>query len=192
MQGYDKSVGVKLFLCDMLKRMIMLSLFVGFAYAKAQNAGNVDFQTKKVGEVTISYPNSYEFTDNMPGGAKFGLLSPLTSDKDTFRDNVNLLIQEIGQDIDVSEGLEPLKQQMSKYITNYVGIDAKIMNLPVGKAIRLEYTGNLGVMKIHWVQYMVSKNKKLYILSCTSEKDTYNQFASEFADIAKSLTLDTI
>ncbi len=176
----------------MLKKLIALSLFWGFAYANAQEAGSTESQTNKIGEVTISYPKSYEFTDNMPGGAKFGLLSPLTGENDTFRDNVNLLIQEIGQDIDVAEGLEPLKQQMSKYITNYVGIDAKIMNLPVGKAIRLEYTGNLGVMKIHWVQYMVSKNKKLYILSCTAEQHTYKQFATEFANIAKSLTLDTI
>ena len=170
----------------------MLSLLSGFAYSNAQNSGNAELQTKKVGEITIAFPKGYEFTENMPGGAKFGLLSPLTSEKDTFRDNVNLLIQEIGQDIDIAEGLEPMKQQMSKYITNYVGIDAKVMDIPAGKAIRMEYLGNMGVMKIHWVQYMVSKNKKLYILSCTSEQHTYNQYEKDFANIAKSLTLGTI
>lgn len=172
----------------MLKRIFVLSLCAGFAYLGAQTGA--DFQTKKVDEVGLSFPKTYEFTTEIPGGAKFGVLTPLENEKDTFRDNINLLIQPIGQDIDVSEGLEPLKQQMSKYISNYKGIDAKIENIPAGKCIRLEYTGDLGAMKIHWVQYMVSKNKNLYILSCTAEQHTYNQYAKEFAKIAKTLSID--
>ena len=174
--------------CNMFKRIWILPLFLGVAYLSAQSG--VDFQKKKIDEVSISFPNSYEFTDNMPGGAKFGVLSPLENEKDTFRENVNMLIQDIGQDIDVAEGLEPMKQQMRKYITNYNEISATIEVLPVGKCIRIEYTGNLGVMKIHWVQYMASKNKKLYILSCTAEQHQYAKYAEVFAKIAKSVGVD--
>lgn len=120
--------------CNMFKRIWVLPLFLGVAYLSAQSGA--DFQKKKIDEVSISFPSSYEFSDNMPGGAKFGVLSPLENEKDTFRENVNMLIQDIGQDIDVAEGLEPMKQQMSKYITNYKEISATIEMLPVGKCIR--------------------------------------------------------
>jgi hypothetical protein len=172
----------------MLKKLMVLHLFLGFAYLGAQN--KVEYIEKSFENIRFSMPATYEFTDKIPGGAKFGILSPTESPADTFRENINFLVQNIGQDIDISDGLEPMKEQLSKFISEFQLIDGKVVDVPLGKCLRMEYTGIQGQYKLHWIQYITVKNKNMYIVSCTSEKHVFAKFASTFESVLKSFVIE--
>ena len=68
---------------------------------------------------SVQYPPNWELSQNGSGETSFVLFSPLENDKDQFKENVNLLVQDLtGRNIDLDKFVEISEEQVKTMITN--------------------------------------------------------------------------
>ena len=85
-----------------------------------------DWNTFKKDSYTIDYPKDWELDESGQMGTSFILFSPLTSQKDQFRENVNLLVQDLtGYNLDLDKYVEISEEQVKTLITDGKIIESK-------------------------------------------------------------------
>lgn len=125
----------------------------------------------------IQYPDNWDLDKSGQNGVSFYLFSKLISPQDKFRENVNLLIQDLkGQNIDLDKFTEISEEQIKTMITNSNLLESKRMSSKNGEFHKLIFTGDEGVYKLKFEQYYWVKDSKAYILTLTSEADQFDQY----------------
>ena len=109
----------------LLTFILLISVVACGQTTNKQDSGNKNPQTisdwKTVDQLnySIQYPPTWELNQSGQMGASFFLFSPLESDKDKFKENVNLLIQDLsGQNIDLNKYTEISEGQINTMVTN--------------------------------------------------------------------------
>src|SRR5690349_12212069 len=70
-------------------------------------------------DFTVQYPPTWTLDQSGQYGSKFFLFSQVENDSDKFKENINLITQELnGQRINLDQYAELSKQQLSSMITN--------------------------------------------------------------------------
>ena len=134
---------------------------------------------------SISYPATWELNQSGQMGMSFGLFSPLKFDGDTFRENVNLIIQNIAShNLDLTGFVNLSENQIRTMIQ-----DGEIlMSEKIGEYHKIVYQGTMGQFKLKfWQQYWV-KDGNAYILTFTAEQteyDSYQEVARQMMDSFK-------
>ncbi len=143
----------------------------------AVTADSVAWKTHTDSMYAVQYPEHWEFNASGMSGSTFLIFSPLTSAEDLFRDNVNLMIQDLtGHNLSLDLYIELSVNQIDNYIT-----DAKFLlnerKTAQGLDFRkLIYTGRQGKFKLTFEQYIWVVDDKAYILSLTCEQDQYETY----------------
>lgn len=133
---------------------------------------------------SIQYPSTWELNQSGQMGASFVLLSPLENNEDIFRENVNLIIQDLtGQSIDLDKYSEISEGQVKTMITNSTLIESKRIKNENVEHHKLIYTGDQGILRLEFEQYFWIENNKAYILTLTCEQNKY----SEFKDLGENI-----
>ena len=134
---------------------------------------------------SFAYPANWEENLDKTLGVEFIVLSPLSSAADKFKENINLVIQDLSKyDIDLDKYTELSVDQIKNMVTNSVLIESKRISKG-GKNDdfqRVIYSGDQGVFKLKFVQYYFVVDKKAYVLTFTSEQlefDKYKEGAEE-------------
>lgn len=155
-----------------------LIFFTLFACGQQNDTNKIESaeQWKKYSDSNceIQYPS--EWNENTSGqmGTSFILFSPLTSDSDKFRENVNLLIQDLqGQKMDLDSYVELSKNQVKTLVTNGEIIESEQQNNQNGEHHKLVYYGTQGLFDLRFEQYFWIIDNKAYILTFTSEKEKF-------------------
>ena len=93
---------------------------------KAQSDIPNNWKTINETEYMIQYPDSFDLNTSGQMGMSFFLLSKQISQQDLFRENVNLIIQDLtGQNIDLDKYVEISEGQIKTMITNGNIIESK-------------------------------------------------------------------
>jgi len=122
----------------------------------------------------IQYPDSFDLNTSGQMGMTFILLSKQTSQQDLFRENINLLIQDLtGQNIDLDKYVEISEGQIKTMITNGNIIESKRIKAADSEFQRVIYTGVQGQFNLKFEQYYWIVKSKAYVLTLTCE---FNQF----------------
>jgi hypothetical protein len=128
---------------------------------------------------SIQYPGSWDVDKSGARGMSFMILSKQTSPQDQFRENVNLLIQDLtGQNINLEKFVEISEGQIKTMVTASNIIENKTMNSNGTKYQRVVYSGELNQFRFKFQQYYWIVNEKAYILTLTCEEgqfDTYHE-----------------
>lgn len=142
------------------------------------------------GEYEIQYPDSWEVSNSGQMGTTFVILSPLSSELDQFRENVNLMVQDLaGYSLTLDQYVELSENQIETLIT-----DGKISfserqereGVQYHKAI---YTGRQGIFKLKFEQLYWLVGDTAYILTLTCEEDQYEKYKEIGGLILKSFEL---
>ena len=124
---------------------------------------------------SIQYPNNWTIDESGHMGTKLIIFSPLSDVKDTFKENVNFIIQDlIGHKISLKEYTEISKRQIKGMITDSEILSCtteKLHNLNFQKLI---YTGRQGIYLLQFTQYYWVENNKAYVLTFTTEKAQFD------------------
>jgi hypothetical protein len=135
-----------------------------------------DWKTIDEHNYTIHYPDSFELSKAGQMGTSFVLFSKQTSKRDLFRENINLLIQDLGgQKIDLDEYVELSEKQVKTLITNGNLIESKRIKTTETEYHKIIYTGVQGKFNLKFEQYFWIMKGEAYILTLTCE---VNQFAN--------------
>ncbi|MEL6867101.1 MAG: hypothetical protein AAFP19_21940 [Bacteroidota bacterium] len=138
----------------------------------ADLGGDEQWKILKKDNYEIRFPGDWSVDTSQQMGTTFVLLSPVSDAEDQFRENVNLMVQDLSAyDLNLDQLAKSTESQISNLIT-----DAKMVlserEERAGEAYHhLVYTGKQGIFDLRYEQYFWLKAKKAYILTLTVEID---------------------
>jgi len=146
-----------------------------------------DWKTLDQSTYSIQYPSTWELNQSGQMGTSFILFSPLESDKDKFRENINLLVQDLtGQNIDLNKYTEISEGQIKSLLTNSALIESKRIKNDRGEFHKIIYSGDQGVFHLQFEQYYWVINNQAFVLTFSSEKDKFADFKETSEKILNS------
>jgi len=136
---------------------------------------------------SIQYPDNWDLSKSGQMGMSFVILSRLTSEQDKFKENVNLLIQDLKrQNINLDKFVQISEGQISTMLTNGKLIESSRLNKNNSEFHKFIYTANQGIYKLKIEQYFWVKNEKAYVLTFSSEIDQYEKYKKTGEQILNS------
>ena len=172
---------------------LLLSVTV-FGQSSIKETGNKtklnDWKTFDQAAYTIQYPSTWELNQSEQMGTSFILFSPLESEKDQFKENVNLLIQDLaGYHVDLNEYTEITEGQIKTMVTNAILRESVRVKNDKGEYHKLIYSGDQGIFHLTYEQYYWVMNDKAFILTFTCEQNKFVQMADTGEKILNSFKL---
>jgi len=139
---------------------------------------------------SIQYPGDWDLNKSGQMGTSFILLSKQSSAEDQFRENVNLLIQDLtGMNIDLNKYVEISEGQIKTMVTNGNLLESKRLNANGTEFQRVIYSGDQGVYKLKFEQYYWIKNTKAYVLTLTGEISQFDIYKETGEKILNSFRM---
>ena len=158
----------------------MIKILLSFLLSTSACYGaNTDTSWKKIDKANylIQYPSDWELNESGQMGTSFILFSPLESDKDKFKENVNLLIQDLsGYNLDLNKYTDMSVKQIKTMIPNSTLIESKRIKTSSQEYQRLIYTGDQSSFHLKFEQYYWVKNNKAYVLTLTCEQNKFSKY----------------
>lgn len=149
-----------------------------------------DWKTLENDDYTIDYPDNWQTDESGQMGTSFILLSPQTSDSDDFKENVNLLRQDLSAyDLNLEEFVTLSKGQIESMIEESEILESEIFTNVTPNYFRTTYTGKQYNRTLHFTQYYWVTDNSAYVLTFTSELDVYDDYKKTGEQIMKSFKL---
>jgi len=149
-----------------------------------------DWKTLDHPNYFIQYPQNWELNSSGQMGTSFILFSASEAQGDKFRENVNLLIQNLpDKSIDLDKYTEISEEQIKIMITNSAINESKRIKNENVEYQRVIYTGDQGVFHLKFEQFYFITNDKAYVLTFTTEKDKFESLKETGEKILNSFRL---
>jgi hypothetical protein len=156
--------------------LLLAGLLFGFSGA-AQIPQKQTWKSLDGSGYSIQYPEGWEVNKSGQMGTSFILLSQQETSQDLFRENVNLLIQDLtGMGIDLGKYAEISESQIKTLITNGNLLESKRQNRNGFDHQKVIYTGDQGIYKLKFEQYYFVRNEKAIVLTLTCEIDQFEKY----------------
>jgi len=173
--------------------LAILITFVSYGQIIENNTQKVfqsGWESLSENNYSIKYPEHWDLNKSGQLGTSFFLFSPLSSEKDQFKENVNLLIQDLaGYNITLEKYVEISENQIKTMITDGQLIESeRIVNRSLSYQ-KMIYTGKQGVFNLKFIQHYWVENNKAYVLTFTCEESQFNTFKSTGEQILNSFQL---
>jgi serine/threonine-protein kinase len=142
-------------------------------------------------EFYIRYPSTWTLDRSGEMGSNFILFASPDNDTDDFRENINLMIQNLaGANVDMDKFVEVSENQIkSKAMPNSQLITSERKSLADGEYHKLIYTGDQGIHHLQFEAYCWIKNEKAYVLTFTAEQVEFKNYQSIAESILDSFKL---
>lgn len=138
----------------------------------------------------INYPTSWSLDTSGQGGTKFVFLSPAESDGDAFKENVNLIIQDLkGYNLDLNGYTKLSTEQVKTMITNSKILESKRVKQGATEYHKIIYTGDLQTYHLTFEQYYWVVNDRAYVLTFTAEQTKFKTYQAVGEKILNSFVL---
>ncbi len=142
-----------------------------------QAAETVVWKTLEYSSYSIEYPETMELSSAGTMGTSFALFFALDSPEDRFRENINLIIQDLaGLGMDLDKYVEISEGQVATMLTDGRMIENRRFEKDGAGFQKMIYTGTQGVLSLKFEQYYTIRNEKAYILTFTAEADQFDKY----------------
>ncbi len=164
--------------------LIILLLFSINAFAQP------GWQTIKQKDYSIKYPADWTADKTGQMGAAFFLFSPLDSESDAFRENINLIVQDLSAyNLDLNGFTALSESQIKTMVKNSSVIESQRVNTKVDEYHRLIYSGEQSDLLLTFEQYYWVKKKTAYILTFTCTQESFERFKKTGEEVLASFVL---
>lgn len=174
--------------------IIFLAMLCSLALAQAQNSSALskasNWKKSRVSRYSIEHPSNWEVLKDGLMGTSFILLSPLESSQDVFRENINLLEQDLSdQHMDLSALATFSEDQVKRFFP-----EAQILLNQREKSRGVEYHRMVhrrkeGTYTLEFDQYIWVLQSKAVILTFAAELNQVERYADLRARMMGSLVL---
>jgi hypothetical protein len=181
-----------------MTRPVVLSLLAMCFSANVQSqiAGSSEIKTetlwKSLDEIGygIQYPDDWDLDTSGQMGMSFLILSKQISPQDSFRENVNLLIQNLsGLNVDIDAFVKISEDQVTTMYKEGKIHESKRIENQAKKFHKLVYSGSQGPFVLKTQQYYWVENDKAYILTLTCEAAQFDSYIQTGDKIMNSFVL---
>jgi hypothetical protein len=139
---------------------------------------------------TVQYPSNWELNQSGQMGTSLILFSPLENEKDQFKENINLIIQDLtGRNIDLDKFVEISEGQVKTMITKSSLIESTRMKNSNPEFHKMIYLGEQGIFSLKFEQYFWIINQQAYILTLTCEQTKFSDYKETGEKILNSFSL---
>lgn len=153
------------------------SLYGQTAQGRIENTVPADWKTLSESGYSIQFPESYDLDQSGNYGMSFMLLSKQTSNSDLFRENINLLIQNLaGQNINLDQYVAISVDQIQTMLDDGNLIESKRLRANNMEFQKVIYTGSQNQFNLKWMQYYWVKNDRAYVLTLTCEENQFDNY----------------
>lgn len=151
---------------------------------------NPNWITLEKQNYSIQYPKDWSLNEEGVMGTAFFLFSPLESTNDNFRENVNLIIQDLsGQNIGLDKYVKVSEEQLKTMITNADLLESKRIKTANDEYHYIAFTGDQGIYKLKFIQQYWIKNQKAYVLTFSCENNKFKDYKKIGDEILQSFKL---
>lgn len=175
----------------MNKLILTILILANFLTANATNQYSVDNpKTIEDPSFTIEYPEDWEIDQSGMVGTTFVIYFPLESEDDNFRENINLMIQDLnGQKINLNQFTEISQEQIKDFITNSEIKESKNLKNNKREYHKIIYSGDQGTHHLMFEQYYWIVKGKAYVLTFTSTQDNFKSMQKKAEEIMNSFKI---
>lgn len=167
----------------MLHRVALSALLVmGLTALSAPGAGA--YESPKDG-YAIDFPSRWQTREQVMGTSVIGL-SPLESKKDTFAENVNVVVEELGPDATLDAYTATSVKVLKQFLNAPKLVENKRVTLGGHPAQRLVYEHTQGQYKLRVLVYLVVADAKGYVVTCTAETTQFSKYLGQFEKICRT------
>ncbi len=139
--------------------------------------GQTQWKSLKDKNFSISYPLTWELNQSGLMGTKFIILSPLSTPSDKFRENINLIIQDLKvSNMSLDTFVETSENHVKTFITDGEILESNRISDKNSEFHKLVYSGKQGNFNLKFIQYFWIINNKAYVLTYTAETNEYDTF----------------
>jgi hypothetical protein len=140
---------------------------------------------------SIEYPDNWDLNKSGQMGTSFMLFSKPSSSQDQFRENVNLIIQDLsGQSTSLDKYVEISEEQIKTMITNGNIISSKRLKSNGIEFQNVIFTGKQGIYNLKFEQYYWVIKQKAYVLTLTCEINEFENYKTTGEKILNSFKLN--
>lgn len=169
----------------------MKNLLVVLAFLLLNSFINAQ-EEKKIYEndiFSIQYPTNWNLEETEGTQAQFIVKGPLTSDKDIFAENVNVITQDLkGMGVTLDQYVDFNKSQLTT-IPNGEMLSSTRKNRDGNDYHTLIFKGTMNSYNLKIMQLYAIKNEVAYVLTFTVMEDEYAQFEKLGKQILNSFKL---
>jgi hypothetical protein len=167
----------------MLHRAALSALLVlGVAVLSAPSAAA--YESPKDG-YAITFPGRWQTREQVMGTSVISL-SPLESKKDTFAENVNVVVEDLGAGATLDAYTGASVKILEQYLNSPKLVENKRVTLGGLPAQRLVYEHVQGQFKLRGLAYLVVAGAKGYVLTCTAETSQFAKYQAQFEKICRT------
>jgi len=170
--------------------LIVSALMVSstFCFSQQLTKGWADYKSKAF---QISYPIKWAIDTSKKQGAEVFLFSPLEDSLDRFRENINVIVQNLeGLGIDLKKYTSISEQQIREMSAEAKIFSSKDSANQRGTFHKIIYSAPANGYKLKFEQYYFVKNAKAYIITFSSELDKFEQYEATAEQILASFKLN--
>jgi len=165
-----------------IKRLGLTAFFINMVVClSAQNTMQAvipnTWKTINENNYTIQYPDSFGLDKTGQMGTTFILLSKQISQQDMFRENVNLMIQDLtGKKIGLDKYVEISEGQIKTMLQSGKIIESNRIKTGNSEFHKILFTGVQGQNKLKFEQYYWVIKERAYVLTLTCEIDQFDKY----------------
>jgi hypothetical protein len=128
-------------------------------------------------DYVVQYPENWELDQSGQMGAEFILFAPQSTATDDFRENVNLMLQDLtGYNLDLDGLIELSERQISAALSNSNILLSERVTIAEGEYHKLLYTADMAPYQLKFEQYCRVIDNTAVILTFTCEIDMFNTY----------------
>lgn len=149
-----------------------------------------EWQTFSKETYSFEYPSNWELDSTSLMNTSAILFSPIASEQDQFRENVNLIVQDLtGYNLDLDGYTELSEGQVESMIANSKMLQSERIKTETDEFHKVVYTGEQGIFKLTFVQYYWVKNDQAYVLTFTAETSQFDAYKEVGEQILNSFKI---
>ena len=174
--------------------LAVLAFATVIAVGRAQEApapASAGWETLRRGGFALSAPDDWDVDTSGAMGTALILMSPLGPDGDDFRENVNVMVQDVGAyGLDLDGFVALSEEQVTTFVTDAEFVSSERDTTGIHPSHRLVYTGRQGKYALRFEQRYWVVDGRAYILTFTAEEDAYEGFAEVGTRVLESFALE--
>lgn len=173
--------------------LLSVLLFLGLTtqiLAQKNVKENFNWIELKKDHYQIKYPETWTLDSTGTSSTEFILSSPLSSPDDRFKENLNLIIQDLeGLNFDLDNFTALSEQQIQNYMEESEMIESERVKKNDQEFQHLIYTAKNAGRVLRFEQYYWIINEKAYVLTFTGELEAFDGYKDLSKHIFESFIL---
>lgn len=144
-------------------------------------------------QFVIKHPIEWDVDTSGQMGSSFFFFSKRTDDNDRFKENVNLIIQNLrGNELSLDKYIEISEDQINAIVTNAKILSSDRIGVGEDTCHKIVYLGTQGQFNLRFDQYLWLIDEVAYILTLTCEEDEFKKYEAIGYEILNSFEIKSL